>query len=398
MSRKPRTITDADIADLRPKRKRLTIPDSDQRGLYIRVMTSGVRSFCVVERGPGGKQVWTTLGRTQDLTIEAARAAAATIIKRVRAGLPPVEPPPPAPQTLAAVADNWLARYVVVNKLRSERLIRSRLAIMLPVLGQRDFATIRRSDIAALLDHVQDKHGARSADQCVTVFSSLAAWFASRNDDYTSPLVRGVRMKRDTATPRDRVLDDDEVRAVWAAAGEAGTFGAVIRLCLLTAQRRSKVFEMKWSDVDDSGVWHIPQAPREKDAGGSLALSAMALDVIRAQPRFASNPHVFAGARGAHIGGSVGHLKPAFDKRLPPDMPGWTLHDLRRTARTLMSRAGVDRDTAERVLGHAVGNQITQTYDRHKYDIEKGKALEALAAMIARILAGPADNVVPLHA
>ena len=73
---------------------------------------------------------------------------------------------------------------------------------------------------------------------------------------------------------------------------------------------------------------------------------------------------------------------------------GWTLHDLRRTARSLMSRAGVNSDHAERCLGHVIGG-VRGTYDRHEYYEEKRHAFEALAAQIERIL-NPIENVVPM--
>jgi integrase len=74
---------------------------------------------------------------------------------------------------------------------------------------------------------------------------------------------------------------------------------------------------------------------------------------------------------------------------------GWRLHDLRRTARSLMSRAGVNSDHAERCLGHVIGG-IRGTYDRHEFYVEKKHALESLAAQIERVL-DPQDNVVEMR-
>jgi integrase len=76
-------------------------------------------------------------------------------------------------------------------------------------------------------------------------------------------------------------------------------------------------------------------------------------------------------------------------------MPPWTLHDLRRTARSLMSRAKVPTDHAERVLGHVIGG-VRETYDRYEYLNEKREALLALAGLIDRILNPPANNVVAM--
>jgi integrase len=160
---------------------------------------------------------------------------------------------------------------------------------------------------------------------------------------------------------------------------------------LLSAQRRDKVANMRWSDVSPDGVWTIRTAPREKGNPGSLQLPKLALDAIAAQPRFASNPFVFAGSVGAT--NSFSRDKEVIEKA--SGITGWTLHDLRRTARSLLSRAGVRPDIAERVLGHAIGG-VAGIYDRHPYHDEKADALRKLAALVERIVNPPEGNVVPL--
>jgi integrase len=141
-------------------------------------------------------------------------------------------------------------------------------------------------------------------------------------------------------------------------------------------------------------VWTIRTEPREKSNAGVLKLPALALEIIQAQPRFASNDFVFAGNKAAK---SLEHRdKLAFDKL--SGVAEWRLHDLRRTARSLMSRAGVLSEHAERVLGHVIPG-VEGVYDRHKYFDEKADALRKLAALIERIVDPPAaDNVVPLEA
>jgi len=146
---------------------------------------------------------------------------------------------------------------------------------------------------------------------------------------------------------------------------------------------------MKWSDIRD-GVWAIPSAPREKGTAKSLKLPKLALDIIAKQPRLQSNPYVFAGRGPVHIQGFT-NLKKAFDKET--GINGFSLHDLRRTARSLMARAGVQTEIAERVLGHARPG-VEGTYDRHTYDEEKAHALRQLAALIERIAYPPKGGVV----
>ena len=261
--------------------------------------------------------------------------------------------------------------------------------------ANRPFLDIRRSDVAALLDHVEDNFGARQADLVLTVIRSIMNWHATRHDDYVPVIVKG--MKRDTAKPRSRILTDDEIRRIWEAAERAGRFGAILRLCLLTAQRRTVVATMKWSDLFGD-KWTIPQMPREKENAGLLQLPRAALDIIRAQPQLVGNPYIFGMRQDKPFSGfSV--TKTEFDKQLRekklPDLEPWVIHDLRRTARSLMSRAGIRPDIAERVMGHAI-NGVEGVYDRHSYADEKRDALQALANLIDGIIR-PRDNVTPMR-
>jgi integrase len=383
-----RTITDKGVAALKPRARRYAVGDPELRGHWIRVQPSGAKSFWTVTRNPEGKQIWTRIGAADALDIEAARDQARAALQRVRAGLPAIEP---KAETFGAVVANWLKRHVEANALRSSQEITRLLNVhVLPVWKDREFTSIRRSDVAALLDHVEDHHSARQADYVLNVVRSVMNWYATRHDDYNPPIVRG--MKRQKVATRARVLDDAELRAIWQAAERNGTFGAIVRMCLLTAQRSRKVAAMKWADVED-GAWSVPKGPREKDTGGTLALPPMARAVVEAQPRLTSNPHVFAGrGSGPYRGFSAG--KATLDTHLPKNTPQWQIHDLRRTARSLMSRAGVSSEYAERVMGHAIGG-VEAIYDRHSYAREKADALKRLAALVDGIV-HQRDNVLPM--
>jgi integrase len=383
-----RTMTDKGVAALKPRARRYAVSDPELRGHWIRIQPSGAKSYVAVTRTPDGKQLWTTVGTTDAMSIDAAREQARAILRRVRMGLPAAEP---KAETFGAVVANWLKRYVEANALRSSREITRLLNVhVLPAWKDREFTAIRRSDVATLLDNVEDHHSARQADYVLNVVRSIMNWFATRHDDYNPPIVRG--MKRQKVATRARVLDDAELRAIWQAAERNGTFGAIVRMCLLTAQRSRKVAAMKWADIED-GTWLVPKEPREKDTGGTLALPPMARAIVEAQPRLASNPHVFAGrGNGPYRGFSAG--KATLDAQLPKDTPQWQIHDLRRTARSLMSRAGVSSEHAERVMGHAIGG-VEGIYDRHAYRDEKANALARLAALIDGIV-HQRDNVLPM--
>ena len=143
--------------------------------------------------------------------------------------------------------------------------------------------------MATLLDRIVDDHGPRQADVCLAIIRKMMNWYASRNDDYVSPVVRGMHRTNGGDRKGKRILSDDEIRALWKAADDCGTFGALLKVLLLTAQRREKVATMKWDDLVD-GEWRIASEPREKSNAGNLRLPQVVLGVVEAQPRMATNP------------------------------------------------------------------------------------------------------------
>jgi integrase len=378
-----RNLTDKAVAALKPKAKQYTYADPQLPGHYVRVSPSGTRSFVAVARDPSGKQIWTTIGNTTIFDIAAARERARAIIAAVKLGQDK-----DGPQTFAQVSKLWLERHVSAKGLRSsddiKRLLNKHL---LPAWGGREFESIKRGDITKLLDKVEDQSGARSSDYVLSIISGIASWYAKRHDDYVSPVIKGMKRHSTKDHARTRTLSDDEIRMVWKVAGETNGYGAMVKLLLLTAQRRDKVASMKWEDIKD-GVWSVPNGNKQKGTGGDLPFPQTALDIINARPRIASNPYVFAGRGGGH---TTNFKHSRFLAQLP-DVKPFVLHDLRRSARSLMSRGGVRPDIAERVLGHAMKG-VEGTYDRHQYRDEKGHALSALAGLIESII-DPADNVV----
>jgi integrase len=353
-------FTDKRIEGLAREPKRCIMADAGQRGLYARVPARGSASpviFVATARDPHGRQVWGTIGGADVTTVEEAREAARGIIKRVQAGKPAVEAPPIKPDTYQAVAENFIKRYVAEKKLVSQPEIERCLKkYVYPHWGKREFVGIRRTDVAALLDGIVDDHGKRQADMVLAITRKISNWYATRDDKYQSPFVRGMRRTDPGSSSRDRNLSDDELRAVWKAAESSGTFGTLIRMLLLTGQRREKVVGMRRADVVD-GAWYIEQNEREKGTAGILELPEAARAIIEAQPKIGKNPFVFAGRGEGHFN-AFSAAKEDFDKKLPA-MPRWVLHDMRRTARSLMSRAGVSSDIAERVLGHALVRTIS---------------------------------------
>jgi integrase len=185
-----------------------------------------------------------------------------------------------------------------------------------------------------------------------------------------------------------RILDDDELRQLWAATADGQPFCSLIRFLLLTAARRGEAAGMRWGEVKD-GIWTLPASRSKTKVEVARPLSRAAQAVLAAQPRD-DLPYVFT-TTGAGPIKSFSEPKAKLDAA--SGISGYRLHDLRRTSRSLLARAGINSDLAERCLGHAMPT-IRATYDRHRYIEEMGHAFEALAALIERIVSGADAAVV----
>jgi integrase len=309
--------------------------------------------------------------------------------------------------TLRSVAENYLARKC--SKMRTLEARRATLErLVYPTLGARQIDSIKRSEIVVLLDKIEDDSGPRMATVTLDYLRQVMHWHSTRADDFRSPIIKG--MGPGDATKRDRVLTDDELRAFWRAAeGWEHPFSRLLRFILLTATRRNEAADMRRSEIDGD-VWAIPAMRYKTKIDFELPLSRAALDVLATAPKFGEKGFVFTmgGERG--VAGFT-KFKGRFDTRMLDELrraavergddptkvtlDRWTIHDLRRTARSLMARAGVPPDHAERALGHVIPG-VQGVYNRHGYREEKRQAFEALAGQIDRIL-NPQPNVVPLR-
>lgn len=401
-----KNLTEEGVRKLKPppEGKQIDYFDAGMPGLVLRVNYGGRKTWRALYYVKG-KHKQTGEARTEPRTrplgiypllkLKEAREAARRFLVDPQKGLAEVDA-----GSFREVAEDFIKRHVEAHQLRSRAEIKRCLnKYILPHWEYRAFRELKRGDVTALLDQIEDDHGPRQADLCLAIIRKLMNWYQARNDDYASPVVRGMNRYKPADSKGKRILNDDEIRALWAATEDMGTFGALARMLLLTAQRRDKVATMRRDHVVD-GEWRIPSEHREKGNAGNLRLPQLALDIIAKQPRIAGNPYVFG------VGGGKGHFnshsqrKEELDKKLaevPLDMTGWVLHDLRRTSRSLLSRAGVRPDISERVLGHAIPG-VEGVYDRHSYDQEKADALNRLATLIDTIVHPPEGKVVTLRA
>ena len=385
-----------------PGAKRTTYWDAGMPGFGLMVTANGHRSYVVQYRAAGrSKRMHLKTG----LNLRAARKEAKAILGAVAKGGDPLgerrKSERAESDTLKAVIEEYLTREG--SRLRSIGDRRAALQRhVLPKLGARQIGAITRTDIVRLLDHIADTSGAPMADHVLAYLRRVMTWHASRSDDFRSPIVRGMARTRPNQRRRQRVLSDPELKAAWRAAeASQSAFGHLVRFLLLTATRRTEAAAMRRSEVVGAD-WIIPQHRYKTGCELVIALSPSAQALLAAVPKIGKGGFVFTTDGKRPLGG-FSKFKRKFDaevlaelrKQNPEaELPRWTLHDLRRTARSLMSRAGVPSDHAERCLGHVLPG-MRGTYDRHEYLAEKRNAFDALAALMDRIV-NPSDNVVAL--
>lgn len=389
-----RGLTDLAIRNLKPSAARREIPD--RGGLYVVVQPSGVKSFAVRYRFNKEPRKLTL---QTGVTLAQARKLAADAMYDVAKGIDPGEAKKTAQAKAAAAAKDTLRAICEEYQKRDGKTLRtadvraSNLErLVYPALGSRQIDGIKRSEIVRLLDKIEDENGPRQADIMLALLRRVMNWHAGRSDEFRSPIVRGMARCKPKERERSRVLNDDELRAVWKAADTAGTFGALVRFLLLTCARRNEAAKITGDELDGTGCWILPASRSKTKVDVARPLSRAAQAILDAQPHIGNCQFVFTNDGKRPIGG-FSYLKKEFDKAC--GVSGWQLHDLRRSARSLLSRAGVVSDHAERCLGHAIGG-VRGVYDRHRYIEEMRAAYEQLAQQIERIVS-PTDNVTPMR-
>jgi integrase len=381
-------LTDRAITSLKSAEpgKRRIVWDALVPGLGVRVTDRGVKTFVLVTRYPGAANpAPRSLGTYGATTLEAARTKARSWIELIASGTDPEQHAAQRrEETFQAISEQYFLRKAKGQRSRAQS--EATLArLVYPAFGTRPIEAINRSDIVRLLDRVEDQRGPVMASRTLGIINRVMNFHASRTDNFRSPIVRG--MSRGTEQARSRILDDDELRAIWNATADYPVFGALLRFILLTATRRYEAGHMRWSELNGK-TWIIPAARYKTNLDHVIPLSELALSVL---PERNGGEFVFSGNGHTAMGGYQRH-KRAIDAA--SGVSGWVIHDLRRTARSLLSRAGVASDHAERCLGHVIGG-VRGVYDRHEYFDEKAAAFEALAAQVQRII-DPQPNVVAI--
>jgi integrase len=264
------------------------------------------------------------------------------------------------------------------------------------------------SEINTLLDKVEDERGKQSTQQLLAFLSRAFAWYATRHNDFRSPFVRRAGRAKPRERAGKRTSTEGEIRDPWVALAAGANdlpscYPVYVRRLLLTALRRSEAGRGSWSEIATvyrdnidgyrGDAWTIPARRMKNGLAAAVPLTPAVLALIGGKLKDAkARPYLFSTVGIMPFGG-YSKAKKALDERIAKvrrengrePMPGWQLHDLRRTAKTLMARAGVRPAISERVLSHAIEG-VEGVYDCYNYLPKKRDALDKLAVLVDRIV------------
>ena len=293
------------------------------------------------------------------------------------------------------LADAWLDHYENEKQRRASSVSQAKLVVrnhLKPVLGSTPVPHITRADMQHIIDAIPSHQ--RAMRRNVFAYASvLFGWMRRRGHIDRNPIE--FIDKPEAPASRDRVLNDSELTAVWKATYSlAQPFGPFVRLLILTIQRRGEVAVMNWLELDRKAAsWVIP-ADRAKNGMAHIVPLSNAviaeLDALAGGVKWPNAGFVLTTTGRSPISG-ISKAKRALDRKIAETavLPGWRLHDLRRTGATRLQQQGVRFEVTEAVLNHVSGAKsgVAGVYQRHDWKDEKRHALATFADDIIKLMA-----------
>jgi integrase len=376
--------------------------DNELPGFGLRLRAGGddrVRRTWVAQYRAHGRTRRMKIGALEKLSPEEARKAARKILAKVEVGHDPQAEKADRRQqdehTLKSIAADFLAAKAKAVRANTYRGLEHYLTgPHFKPLHSMPIDRITRRDVAARVAKITTENGSPSAARARAALSAMYAWAMGHGLAEANPVVG--TLKPTDSKPRERVLSNSEITALWRACGD-DAFGKIVRLLVLTGARRLEACGMRWSEIDmEMGTWHLPPERTKNGHAHTLPLPQMALDIIRTIPRMVERDHLF-GER-SNLGFTKWGAKTELERRL--GLAKWTLHDLRRSAATGMADIGVQPHIIEAVLNHISGHKVgvAGIYNRSSYEREVKAALAMWADHIRALVDGTQKKVVPLRA
>jgi integrase len=364
--------------------------DDDLPGFGLRLRAGGKRAW-IAQYRVGSKQRRITIGTPEALDPDRARQAAKAVLAKVQLGGDPqtekAEGRARAAVTLGAVAKRYLEERAKPNlKPRSFEEVERHLTRHWAPLKELPIHRVQRANVAARLGEIATENGRFAANRARASLSAMFSWAMGEGLVDANPTI-GTN-KATEEVQRDHVITDSELKAIWQACQD-DDYGRIVRLLILTAQRREEVAAMTGGELDladpKAARWSIPKERTKNGFPHDVPLSAPALEILNAAPKREERELLFGSGEGGFQGWSK--AKAALDKRIAKSgakVRPWRLHDIRRTVATRMADLGILPHVIEAILNHISGHKsgVAGIYNRATYAKEKREALNLWAAHV----------------
>ncbi|HEV2596433.1 MAG TPA: integrase family protein [Sphingomicrobium sp.] len=395
-------ITKQLVDAIAPATKDVFLWDDELRGFGLRTTVSGAKSY-VFQYRMGGREAPSrryTIGRHgSPWTPQTARKEAERVAILVRQGIDPVQADHERRQQAIDLAfESYVESFVTLYLQKRWKQWPLGAGVLrreaVPVLRRKALPTIKRSDLNLIWDRLQDRPAVARLTHAT--LRKMFRWAVSRGDLDRSPL-EGVEPPPPVPS-RDRVLTDEEIALIWHGCADLGwPFGGLLRLLLLTGQRRDEVASLDWREVDRAqALWTLPSGRAKNRKPHLVPLSSAAVEVLDDLAGATEWPRsglVFSTTGKSPVSGfskAKRRLEEYMQRAVGEGrtIDPWRIHDLRRTVATGLQRLGVRFEVTEAVLNHVSGSRsgIAGVYQRHDWRDEKARALNAWAEHVSALL------------
>ena len=414
-------LTDAKVRSLKAKTKRYEVWETGRSGFGLRVSPSVNKSWFYFYRFEG-KNRRMTLGVYPEMTVEKAHSAHAKASEQLSKGIDPNELliqsniEHRGSPTVSQLVSEYIEKWAKPRKRTWEEDARMLSKDVIPQFGKRKAKDIKRRDIVLLMDRIVERGSPITANRTLRVIKKMFSFAVKRGVLDASPCMEIDPPAKENQ--RERVLTEEEIKMFWFGLDKAKMSDAtklVLRLLLITAQRKGEVSQAEWSEIDLRNMWWtIPKERSKNERIHRVPLSPMAVDIFRQAKirRLGDSKWVFPSSKGQPITPrSISRAirnnseKKSSDshKHTPPygdffEIDHFTPHDLRRTATSMMTSAGISEFDVSKVLNHTVQSVTNKHYNHYSYDKEKQKALGIWERKLTTILTGKSSvKVIPLR-
>jgi integrase len=330
--------------------------------------------------------------------------------------------------TVRDLFERWAAVELIRRKDGGKEVRRMFEKDVLPILGDMAVEDVRKGHITEVTDALLARGVNRMAKQIFSLMRQMLRFAVDRDILEANPSASIRKAKiggRDTE--RDRVLSEDEIRALHRQMPSAAllkTSEAAIWIALSTCCRIGELLKAKWKDVRlEAGEWVIPEenskngrrhkihlsdfARRQFEAvyalNGEITVNGKTKEATWCFPNRNNSDHVSVKTVTKQLGDRQRGEAPPMSRRSPYTSAlllnggQWTPHDLRRTGATMMTALGVIPEVAERCLNHTEESRVKRIYQRHSYEREMRDAWDLLGQRLEVLTRADAKNVVTLE-